>query len=93
MIGLTPKQRRLQTLIERGLDERGVVPTFEELAAGMGLRSKSGVHRLVEGLVERGTLRRLPHRARAIEVVQRVTPAPAEPVYRCPHCGGSLVGH
>ncbi|MCS6986524.1 MAG: transcriptional repressor LexA [Sphingomonadaceae bacterium] len=72
---LTAKQRALLLFIDRRLREVGVPPSFEEMREALGLRSKSGVHRLVEALVERGFLRRLPHRARALEVLRR----PGEP--------------
>lgn len=72
--GLTPKQRALLDFIARYQRERrGVSPSFDEMARALGLASKSGVHRLVEGLVARGALERLPNQARALRVV--VTPS------------------
>ena len=68
--GLTPKQRVLLDFIARYQHERrGVSPSFDEMAQAIGLASKSGVHRLVEGLVERGALERLPNQARALRIV------------------------
>ncbi|SMF47788.1 LexA DNA binding domain-containing protein [Azospirillum oryzae] len=68
--GLTPKQRALLDFIARYQRERrGVSPSFDEMAHAIGLASKSGVHRLIEGLVARGALERLPHQARALRVV------------------------
>lgn len=68
--GLTPKQRALLDFIGRYQRERrGISPSFDEMAQALGLASKSGVHRLVEGLVARGALVRLPNQARALQVV------------------------
>jgi repressor LexA len=67
---LTRKQHELLIFINRRLGETGVCPSFEEMKAALGLRSKSGIHRLITGLEERGFLRRLPHRARALEVTR-----------------------
>lgn len=66
---LTLKQRELLAFIEGRLDQAGVSPSFEEMKEALGLRSKSGIHRLIRGLEERGVLRRLPNRARALEVL------------------------
>ena len=68
---LTRKQYELLSFIDTRLKETGVSPSFEEMKEALGLRSKSGIHRLITGLEERGFLRRLPHRARALEVVRR----------------------
>ncbi len=68
---LTRKQYELLSLIDARLKETGVSPSFEEMKEALGLRSKSGIHRLITGLEERGFLRRLPHRARALEVLKR----------------------
>ncbi len=65
---LTKKQRELLILIHERMSEEGVAPSFEEMKNELGLKSKSGIHRLISGLVERGYLERLPHRARALEV-------------------------
>ncbi len=67
---LTAKQHDLLTFIVARLEETGVSPSFEEMKEALDLRSKSGVHRLVEALEERGFLRRLPNRARALEVLR-----------------------
>jgi len=78
---LTRKQHELLMFINRRLGETGVCPSFEEMKAALNLRSKSGIHRLITGLEERGFVRRLPHRARALEVVrlpdEAASPAPA----------------
>jgi repressor LexA len=74
---LTPMQRRAFELIAQRLGAEGVAPTRTEMMAALGLRSKSGAQRLVEALIERGYLRRLPHRARAIEILRR--PGEARP--------------
>ncbi len=67
---LTRKQYELLQFINRRLSEGGVSPSFEEMKETLGLKSKSGIHRLISGLEERGFIRRLPHRARALEVVR-----------------------
>ena len=67
---LTRKQHELLVYINRRLADSGVSPSFEEMKEALGLKSKSGIHRLISGLEERGFIRRLPHRARALEVVK-----------------------
>jgi repressor LexA len=67
---LTRKQYELLVFINRRLSDGGVSPSFEEMKEALGLKSKSGIHRLISGLEERGFIRRLPHRARALEVVR-----------------------
>ena len=65
---LTKKQRDLLLFIHERMQEGDVAPSFDEMRQALGLKSKSGIHRLITGLVERGYLERLPHRARALEV-------------------------
>ena len=65
---LTSKQRDLLIFIHERLEKDGVSPSFDEMKDALGLKSKSGVHRLITALEERGFLRRLAHRARALEV-------------------------
>jgi len=67
---LTRKQYELLTYINRRLALDGISPSFDEMKEALGLRSKSGIHRLISGLEERGFIRRLPHRARALEVMK-----------------------
>ena len=67
---LTRKQHELLMLIHDRLKETGVPPSFEEMKEALDLRSKSGIHRLITALEERGFIRRLPHRARALEVIK-----------------------
>ena len=67
---LTRKQHELLTFIHGRLGEAGVSPSFEEMKDALDLKSKSGVHRLITALEERGFIRRLPNRARALEVVK-----------------------
>ena len=67
---LTRKQHELICFIEDKLAETGISPSFEEMKDALGLKSKSGVHRLISALEERGFLKRLPNRARALEVVR-----------------------
>ena len=63
---LTRKQSELHTYIQNRLKESGVSPSFEEMKDALALKSKSGVHRLFSELEERGLIRRLPNRARAL---------------------------
>jgi len=82
---LTAKQHELLLYIQRKLEETGISPSFEEMKDALDLKSKSGVHRLISALEERGFIRRLPNRARALEVLRQPedvnsgkrTPAPA----------------
>lgn len=67
---LTKKQRDLLKFIHEYTRRTGLSPSFEEMKAGLDLRSKSGIHRLINALVERGFLARLPNKARALEVVK-----------------------
>ncbi|MEZ5895648.1 MAG: transcriptional repressor LexA [Parvularculaceae bacterium] len=67
---LTKKQSELLLFINDRIKETGVSPSFDEMKEALNLRSKSGIHRLITALEERGFLRRLPHRARALEVVR-----------------------
>jgi len=67
---LTRKQHELICFIADRLNETGVSPSFEEMKDALDLKSKSGVHRLISALEERGFLRRLPNRARALEVLK-----------------------
>ncbi|MGI9374213.1 MAG: transcriptional repressor LexA [Hyphomicrobiales bacterium] len=67
---LTRKQHELLMFIHERLKETGVPPSFEEMKEALDLKSKSGIHRLVTALEERGFLRRLPNRARAMEVIK-----------------------
>lgn len=67
---LTKRQYELLMLIDKRLREDGVSPSFEEMKEAVGLKSKSGIHRLISALEERGFLRRLPNRARALEVIR-----------------------
>ena len=67
---LTRKQHELLMFIHERIKETGVSPSFDEMKEALDLASKSGIHRLITALEERGFLRRLPHRARALEVVR-----------------------
>lgn len=76
---LTAKQHELIRFIQERLEETGISPSFEEMKEALDLKSKSGVHRLISALEERGFIRRLPNRARALEVIRQpedATPAP-----------------
>ncbi|WP_394727762.1 transcriptional repressor LexA [Altererythrobacter sp. GH1-8] len=68
---LTAKQHELIQFIQKRLEETGISPSFEEMKEALDLKSKSGVHRLISALEERGFIRRLPNRARALEVIKQ----------------------
>ena len=67
---LTSKQKELLIFINERVKDTGVPPSFDEMKAALDLRSKSGIHRLITALEERGFIRRLPHRARALEIIK-----------------------
>jgi repressor LexA len=67
---LTKKQYELLVYIDERLKDTCVSPSFDEMKNALGLASKSGIHRLITGLVERGFIRRRPHRARALEILR-----------------------
>ena len=67
---LTPKQYKLLMFINKTIKETGCCPSFDEMKEAISLKSKSGIHALIEALVERNFLRKLPHKARALEVVR-----------------------
>lgn len=72
MMGLTAQQKELFAFINRFMSEHeGQAPTFDQMTVGIGLKSKSGLHRIITALEERGLIRRLANRARAIEVIAR----------------------
>src|SRR5438046_2769166 len=102
---LTAKQRELLLFIDSRLNESGISPSFDEMREALELKSKSGVHRLISALEERGFIRRLPNRARALEVVKvpearpsNVTPlrpaapAPANDTIEIPLAGRIAAG-
>ena len=74
---LTRKQHELLTFIQTRLEASGISPSFEEMKEALDLKSKSGVHRLISALEERGFIRRLPNRARALEVIREADAASA----------------
>lgn len=75
---LTPKQKRMMGVIERGLRDNGYAPTYEEICKKLHMASKASAHRMIRALEERGYIRRLPNRPRAIEVLHSVLdPRPA----------------
>ena len=67
---LTAKQKELLMLIHTRIQETGVPPSFDEMKDALDLKSKSGIHRLITALEERGFIRRLAHRARALEIIK-----------------------
>ncbi len=74
---LTQKQKELLMFIHERVKETGVPPSFDEMKEALDLKSKSGIHRLITALEERGFIRRLPHRARALEIVKLPEPVAA----------------
>ena len=80
---LTSKQHELLLFINKRLNDSGVSPSFDEMREALDLKSKSGVHRLISALEERGFIRRLPNRARALEVLKLPeSAAPSAPTPR-----------
>jgi repressor LexA len=67
---LTEKQKQLLFFIHERVQDTGIPPSFDEMKEALSLRSKSGIHRLISALEERGFIRRLPHRARALEILR-----------------------
>jgi len=88
---LTKKQHELLLYIHKRLSEDGVSPSFDEMKEALNLASKSGVHRLVSALEERGFIRRLAHRARALEVLKLPNASAAAPAASAPVTKGTNV--
>ncbi|MCB1438279.1 MAG: transcriptional repressor LexA [Nitratireductor sp.] len=86
---LTRKQHDLLMLIHHRLQEDGIPPSFEEMKEALNLKSKSGIHRLITALEERGFIRRLPNRARALEVIKLPEGAIRPPEVSAPLAGPS----
>jgi len=78
---LTKKQKNLLLFINKKLRSSGVSPSYEEMKQSLSLKSKSGIHRLISALEERGFIRRLAHKARALEVVKLPETASANDIY------------
>ena len=78
---LTKKQKNLLLFINKKLRSSGVSPSYEEMKQSLHLKSKSGIHRLISALEERGFIRRLPHKARALEVIKLPEAASANDIY------------
>ena len=78
---LTKKQRNLLIFINKKIRSTGVSPSYEEMKNSLGLKSKSGIHRLISALEERKFIRRLPHKARALEVLKLPETASANDIY------------
>ena len=76
---LTLKQKQLLEIICDHIEREEITPSFEEMKVAMGLRSKSGIHRYINALEERGFIKRLPHKARAIEVLKLPEAPPKRP--------------
>jgi len=78
---LTKKQKNLLLYINKSLRSSGVSPSYEEMKKSLNLKSKSGIHRLISALEERGFIRRLAHKARALEVIKLPETASANDIY------------
>lgn len=89
---LTRKQHELLSFIQVRLEESGISPSFEEMKEALDLKSKSGVHRLISALEERGFIRRLPNRARALEVLRQPDSALAKKSVAAPTEAASIAG-
>jgi repressor LexA len=86
---LTAKQHELIRFIQQKLEDTGISPSFEEMKEALDLKSKSGVHRLISALEERGFIRRLANRARALEVIKM--PEDATPASRASRAASDVV--
>ncbi len=78
---LTKKQKNLLLFINKRLRSTGVSPSYEEMRESLSLKSKSGIHRLISALEERGFIKRLAHKARALEVIKLPETASANDIY------------
>ena len=78
---LTKKQKNLLLFVNKKLRSSGVSPSYEEMKQSLNLKSKSGIHRLISALEERGFIRRLRHKARALEVIKLPETASANDIY------------
>ena len=78
---LTKKQKNLLLFINKKLRSTGVSPSYEEMKESLSLKSKSGIHRLISALEERGFIKRLAHKARALEVIKLPETASANDIY------------
>ena len=78
---LTKKQKNLLLYINKKIRSTGVSPSYEEMKNSLNLKSKSGIHRLISALEERGFIKRLAHKARALEVLKLPETASANDIY------------
>jgi repressor LexA len=78
---LTKKQKNLLIFINEKLNRTGISPSYEEMRVSLNLKSKSGIHRLISALEERGFIKRLPHKARALQVIKLPENAGAQDLY------------
>ena len=78
---LTKKQRNLLIFINNKIRSTGISPSYDEMKNSLNLKSKSGIHRLISALEERGFIKRLPHKARALEVLKLPETASANDIY------------
>ena len=78
---LTKKQRNLLVFINKKIRSTGISPSYDEMKNSLNLKSKSGIHRLISALEERGFIKRLPHKARALQVLKLPETASANDIY------------
>ena len=78
---LTKKQRNLLIFINKKIISTGISPSYDEMKNSLNLKSKSGIHRLISALEERGFIKRLPHKSRALEVLKLPETASANDIY------------
>ena len=87
---LTAQQKKLLVFIQSKLAETGISPSFEEMKEALELKSKSGIHRLIKALEERGFIGRLPNRARALEVLKNADGLPTKKQVETNVIGGNF---
>ena len=85
---LTKKQKILFEYLDKYIDGSGISPSFEEMKQALGLKSKSGIHRLITSLEERGYIRRIKHKARAMEIVKNQKERTTKCASALCQCGG-----
>lgn len=82
---LTPKQHNLLVFIDKYIKDSGCSPSFDEMKNAVGLKSKSGVHAILKSLIERGFIKKMPHKARALEVLRIPSVAKVEDEFSYNH--------
>lgn len=78
--GVTPRQHDLLNFIQAYIEDEGYSPSYAEMREALGLKSKTGIHRMIENLAQRGLVTRVSHKARSVRL----------PSIKCPHCGETI---